>query len=200
MKRQVRRVAKPRKKRRATAVVKNVPRVHRWMRMEEIAALHPAMADVLAAYGLHCIGCAYSTVETLEEGAMAHGLADDDISALIVDLENALQSPPPTAAAIIVTPDAARALVSIARAEGKDNACLAIVADAQGGFCMEFVDAPSQHDIVIHPDAEHSLIVCASRETISRIGGATIDHREGRFKLDLPRHAACACHDNDATA
>ena len=44
------------------------------MMIEEILALHPKMAQVLTAGGMHCVGCAASAGETLEEAAEVHGI------------------------------------------------------------------------------------------------------------------------------
>jgi len=42
--------------------------------------------EIFFKYGLHCIGCALSTEETIEQGATAHGLSEKQISSLIKDL------------------------------------------------------------------------------------------------------------------
>ena len=68
--------------------------------------------------------------------------------------------------------------------EGKKPALL-VTADGRGGFCMEFQDdVPRDTRSFHHPD-EPDVRVLAADLTLKRIGGATIDFREGRFKLDL---------------
>jgi hypothetical protein len=42
------------------------------------------------------------------------------------------------------------------------------------------------------------LILITNSETLGRIGGSTIDFRDGRFKLDVPSSAQCACKDGGA--
>lgn len=39
--------------------------------------------EVLWAFGLHCVGCALSAEETIEDGAKAHGLPDEEIDELV---------------------------------------------------------------------------------------------------------------------
>jgi hybrid cluster-associated redox disulfide protein len=39
-------------------------------------------------YGLHCIGCHVATWETLEQGAMAHGMDRKQLENMIKDLNN----------------------------------------------------------------------------------------------------------------
>ena len=39
-------------------------------------------------HGLHCIGCMASSAETIEQGALAHGMKKKDIEKLIKDLNS----------------------------------------------------------------------------------------------------------------
>jgi Fe-S cluster assembly iron-binding protein IscA len=85
---------------------------------------------------------------------------------------------------VTVTPPAGAAIRRIAAAEGKKGCGLSIVADREGGFCMEFSDAPGLGDNVF--TYAGNVQVFASPETLWRIGGAVIDFRGGRITLDLP--------------
>ena len=40
----------------------------------ELLKEHPEAAEILLAKGMHCIGCPMAMMETLEQGAEAHGL------------------------------------------------------------------------------------------------------------------------------
>ena len=63
-------------------------------------------------------------------------------------------------------------------------------------FCMELQEkAASDEQTFTHADVA-DIAIFASPMTLAGIGGATIDFREGRFKLDLPEDAlakGCAC-------
>ena len=56
------------------------------MTLGEIAAEYPEAVDVLLKYGLHCIGCHVAAWETLEQGAMAHGLYGGKFDKLLNEL------------------------------------------------------------------------------------------------------------------
>ncbi len=43
----------------------------------------PEAAEILASYGLHCIGCHIAVFETLEQGAKAHGLSDAQLEEMM---------------------------------------------------------------------------------------------------------------------
>lgn len=53
------------------------------MGITDIVSNHPETVEVFAAYGMACIGCMAARFETLEQGAMAHGI---DVDALVKDL------------------------------------------------------------------------------------------------------------------
>jgi len=53
------------------------------MSITEILQKHPETFEVFIESGMHCIGCAASSFETLEDGAVAHGI---DVDKLVRDL------------------------------------------------------------------------------------------------------------------
>lgn len=52
----------------------------------ELIEADPEMNDVLYEYGLYCGNCYAAGYDTLEAGAMSHGLEDDEIEELIQEL------------------------------------------------------------------------------------------------------------------
>jgi hybrid cluster-associated redox disulfide protein len=164
------------------------------MRVGDILALCPEAREALAEYGLHCAGCAYNAYETLEEGCGSHGFDSDEINALVTDLNELLASRPPRPQTLTMTSSAAGALRGVAKDEGKQGHGLAVIFDEHGGFCMEFRAKAEEDEQTFQSDGPDPLSFFASPATLSRIGGSTIDFRDGRFKLDLPGDASpCAC-------
>jgi len=53
------------------------------MGITEVVQKYPQTVDVFMANGLGCIGCAAASYESIEQGAMAHGM---DIDKLMKDL------------------------------------------------------------------------------------------------------------------
>ena len=49
------------------------------MTIASIIEEHPPLVEILMQFGFHCIGCQMSSVETLEEGAMKHGIDIDEL-------------------------------------------------------------------------------------------------------------------------
>lgn len=171
------------------------------MRVQDILALLPHAEPLLAEYGLHCVGCAGSEFETLEEGYLSHGFAEDKLDDLVTDLNLLFAKGPERPKTIEVTEAAAKGLLEILEAENQADHILVVGLDDAGGFAMDVLpDVPDDHVFFGHASAP-TLRVAASPLTLSRIGGATIDRREGRFKLDLPGDTAkkaCACSNGGA--
>ena len=66
--------------------------VNKDMTFGELLKNHPAAAEVLTGYGLHCVGCRIGITETIEEGARAHGFDDERLSSMMQDLNKAIAS------------------------------------------------------------------------------------------------------------
>ncbi len=54
------------------------------MIIEEVVRKYPKTVPVFMAHGLHCIGCHVANYETVEQGAMGHGMTD--VAPLLADL------------------------------------------------------------------------------------------------------------------
>jgi hydroxylamine reductase len=55
------------------------------MTIGEVLRVNSSFAEVLMNFGMHCLGCPSSQMETLEEACMVHGL---DSEGLIEKLNN----------------------------------------------------------------------------------------------------------------
>lgn len=166
------------------------------MRVCDIVAILPEGERVLTSYGMHCAGCSMNMEETLEEGCALHGFSSADVQDLLVELNTLLAERPARPQTITVTKAAAVGLRAIVKEQGKDAAVLEVGVDERGGFSMDVRDdVPAQALVFCHREVPE-MRIAASTLTLSRIGGATIDHRDGRFKLDLPEDkeaTGCAC-------
>jgi hybrid cluster-associated redox disulfide protein len=67
----------------------NHPLVHGDMTVQEITDTFPSAAEVLAEWGLGCSMCHIGEIESIEEGAMAHGFTDEEVQEIIHDLNEA---------------------------------------------------------------------------------------------------------------
>ncbi|HBE03909.1 MAG: disulfide oxidoreductase [Spirochaetes bacterium GWF1_41_5] len=61
-------------------------KISREMTFQQVMERKPEAAEIMMKYGLHCIGCHISAYETVEEGARAHGISEDNIDNLLSEL------------------------------------------------------------------------------------------------------------------
>ena len=61
--------------------------VNKQMSIGEVLELDRSTAPIMMEYGMHCMGCPYSMMESLEMGCAAHG---SDVNELVEKLNNYL--------------------------------------------------------------------------------------------------------------
>lgn len=180
------------RKRAPASPAKAAPMIAKTMTVRDIIERFPASQQVLTEYGLHCFGCAFNDQETIEEGCLSHGFHEQDLTNLLSDLEDVARSAPPRPHTLTITQAAAQAIATIAEKE-KKQPLLSVIVNEHGGFCMEFRAPHTDDHSFAHADVPHVKLF-ASSLTLDRIGGATIDFRDQRFKLDLESTTdACGC-------
>lgn len=47
---------------------------------------YPEIGVVLTGYGLHCVGCHFSSIDTIKSGAKIHGLNEEEIEFMLKDV------------------------------------------------------------------------------------------------------------------
>lgn len=57
------------------------------MTIGQILQIKPAVAPVLMAMGMHCLGCPASQGESIEEAAMVHGMDIDELMKQIAEVQ-----------------------------------------------------------------------------------------------------------------
>ena len=57
--------------------------------IEAVVKQYPETMIIFMNHGLHCVGCHVSAFESIEEGAIAHGI---DVDILVTDLNKVISS------------------------------------------------------------------------------------------------------------
>ena len=60
------------------------------MLLGDIVEKYPEAAEIMLAYGLHCVGCALNQFDTVEAGCRMHGMCDADIDAMVQKINEAI--------------------------------------------------------------------------------------------------------------
>ncbi len=62
------------------------PKITKEMLIGEVADKYPMALAPLIEVGFHCIGCAISPYESLEQGALIHGIPPEEIDNLVAKM------------------------------------------------------------------------------------------------------------------
>ena len=161
------------------------------MTIADLLTLLPDVREILAAYGIHCVGCSVGGLETVAEACLMHSFDEETRDALFDDISELLKKKPTKQGSIVVTAPAAEAIASIAKSQSQSPK-LIITTDGRGGFCLEFVEKMPRGATVTK--AKNKVEVGAEPLILQRIGAAIIDCKEGRLKLELPGDfSPCGC-------
>lgn len=60
------------------------------MLMSELLQEYPETIPVMLKFGLHCIGCPMRSMESIEQGALGHGLSEKELKALVKELNDSV--------------------------------------------------------------------------------------------------------------
>jgi nitrogen fixation NifU-like protein len=63
-------------------------KITKTMLLSIVADKYPQAAPILMQFGMHCIGCHIAAQETVEEGARAHGMSDEQITQMVEAMNN----------------------------------------------------------------------------------------------------------------
>jgi len=66
-------------------------KISKELTLGEVVSKFPDAVPVMLNYGLHCVGCHVATFETVEQGAKAHGMAENDIEKMLVEMNKAVE-------------------------------------------------------------------------------------------------------------
>ncbi|MEK7146420.1 MAG: DUF1858 domain-containing protein, partial [Patescibacteria group bacterium] len=56
------------------------------MLIGDILRKFPEAAEVMESYGLHCTSCRVNTMEPVKAGAMAHGIPEETVNEMLMEL------------------------------------------------------------------------------------------------------------------
>ena len=61
------------------------------MMLEDVVRKHPETVGIFLGHGLHCVGCHAAGFETIEQGAIAHGMKKKELDILMKELNKAVK-------------------------------------------------------------------------------------------------------------
>ncbi len=176
--------------------------IHKDMTISEIFENYPQksqkLAQELTRRGLQCVGCSASTWETLEAGAMGHGMSDDDLQGLIKSLNGVLNEELDDST-ISLTEAAAEKFKIVLKEEKKEDWALRF-GDKPGGcngfeYILDFSKELRENDQLF---TSFGIDIHVDKSMVERLLGCEIDYQEGLmgsgFKISNPNvKSSCSC-------
>lgn len=174
-------------------------KVNRSMTMGDIVSKYPETVDAMMAAGLHCIGCSVSYTESLEDGCRSHGMSEEDIDALLDQMNQAVVPTDATGKVVQLTPKASAKIQELMKAEGKEGFYLR-VGFIKGGcsgysYVLDFEKDKLADD---NQFEEEGIQIIMRPEAKEALTGLKVDYRDGLqgagFKIVNPNaKRSCGC-------
>ena len=180
------------------------------MIIKDVIEKFPISAEIMESYGLHCVGCSANTSDTVEVGAKFHGIPDEEITAMVNELnkliekgggktEKKLETPDYQKNPLTLTEAAANKLKSLLKEQGKPD--YGLMVSVKSGGCsgylygIDLVSKPQKGDFVNESNGVRIFVDNASAD---KLQGITIDYVEtlqaSGFKFNNPGAAgSCGC-------
>ena len=62
------------------------------MTLGEVVSKFPETIEVMLGYGLHCVGCHVAAFETIEQGALAHGMEKKQLDKMLKEMNKSIKN------------------------------------------------------------------------------------------------------------
>lgn len=170
------------------------------MTMGEIVKAYPAAIPVMLGHGLHCVGCHVSYEETLEQGAMGHGMDETDFAQMVQELKTVIEeSSVNSTQALNITPRAIAKMKQLLAEHKKQGhgVRIQIVTGGCSGFSydFDFEQAKRDGDTVVEMDG---VKIYVDPNSYRMISGSKIDYVDSfqgaGFKVVNPNATGgCGC-------
>lgn len=171
------------------------------MTMGEILDKYPFAAEVLGSFGLTCIGCSLNPVESLEAGALGHGLDDEQVDAMVKELNHRIENHAEDTTELAnptleITEFAATKVMEIMKTQNASGGLrVAVVSGGCSGkmYQMDF-DTKQEGDFVFEQNGVQMFV---DPQSMRFLNGTSIDYVEGLngagFRLNNPNERG-SCH------
>lgn len=182
----------------------------------DIAANYTKPIEILMSYGFHCIGCGASGFESVEAGAMVHGLDDEAIDKLVKELNDAANEEAKDAGgkkkasacdcvgeAVVISKPASDKIKGLMAAEGKQGWGLRLSAvqtpTGDYDYELDFEKTHKKGDLSVK--VEGGMLVFFEKRLEKIVSGIVIDYKKGSggedvFTMKKHSHAhgsSCDC-------
>jgi len=125
------------------------------MTIGQIIEKYPQTTEVLLGYGLQCVGCAVNPYETLEQGALGHGMSQESLESLLQEANMVVTKEAPyemNSAGITLAPNAVDTLEAMMESDNKQGHGLKVDAKQEGeglNYFLDIVEQAEEDDLTL---------------------------------------------------
>ena len=171
------------------------------MLIGDVIKKYPHAVSIMLEHGLQCVGCHVNPYETIEQGAMAHGMDKEDVDKMIKQINDQAPKEEVAEDGIIVklTEAAAKKAKELMKDEGKEGFGLRIQVIPGGcsglNYELDFENESQEDDVTYE---QHGLKIYITKDVIKFINGMTLDYintlNTQGFKFNNPNAVnTCGC-------
>ena len=179
--------------------------IHKDMTIGEATQTYPQIIETLSGFGVHCVGCGASYVETLEQGLKGHGaMSDEEFDEALKQLNEVAvkgmpKEEPSSDKPLVFTDNALTKLKEMQEKQGKSDHGLRIEVIPGGcsgmSYSFEFVKEPTGEDITIDLGGVNMYV---DPQSLDMLKGSTVEFVEtfqnAGFKIKNPNSTgSCGC-------
>ncbi|MDO8538537.1 MAG: iron-sulfur cluster assembly accessory protein [archaeon] len=166
----------------------------------DVVKKYPSAVEVMLSHGLHCIGCSVSYWETLEQGAMGHGMTREVFDDMMKKLNQKISEDSDINPndPVSITSAAAEKIKQLIVKEGKSYGLrLGVTAGGCSGYsyAMNFAESPATDDVSYEIKGVKIFIPNDSKAMLEGVKIDYVDALQGAgFKISNPNAShTCGC-------
>jgi len=174
----------------------------------DVVEKYPEVIDTLTGFGVHCVGCHVSGIESIEMGFRGHGMSDEQINDAVTKLNEVIKKNSNnieekqeevdiSKATLNVTDKAAEKIKSFMEQEKKKGLRISVVPGGCSGYKygMELEDKSTDDDIVIEKNGVKIFVDKSSMTKLNNSQVDFVDSLQGSgFKISNPAAtSSCGC-------
>lgn len=160
---------------------------------------NPLAADIMLSYGLHCVGCHVNAFESIEQGALGHGMSKKEIEKMMKEINEILKEIPK---GVSISEKGAKKLKELAKRDKKQAVLrLEIVEGGCNGFKYDMNMKPKKEGDVEFES--NGVKIFVDKNSLENLNGTEIDYIDGLnnagFKIKNPNvKSSCGCGDSSS--
>lgn len=119
------------------------------MSIYEISKKYPQTSKIFLEYNLFCVGCAASSIETLRQGILGHGMTEETLKEIIIKLNQEIKKPiEETTKPFEITENATNKLIETKTQNNIQKEYLKIKYLSEDNYDFKFTNEKTKDDII----------------------------------------------------